>query len=82
MLEEGEQFYDYPELLERYRDRVLELFGDIKTKYPEMTHVSVFGEMFGGLYPHDGVKPTSLRTVWQTWSAISAKCISPRTSAR
>ena len=56
VLEEGEQFYDYPELLERYRDRVLELFGDIKAKYPEMTHVSVFGEMFGGLYPHDGVK--------------------------
>ena len=56
MLEEGEQFYDYPELLERYRDRVLKLFGDIKAKYPEVTHISVFGEMFGGLYPHDGVK--------------------------
>ena len=56
MLEDGEQFYDYPELLKRYKDRMLELFGDIKAKYPEMTHVSVFGEMFGGLYPHDGVK--------------------------
>ena len=56
MLEEGELFYDYPELLERYRDRVLKLFGDIKAKYPEVTHISVFGEMFGGLYPHDGVK--------------------------
>ena len=56
MLEEGEQFYDYPELLERYKDRVQKLFGDIKAKYPEATHISVFGEMFGGLYPHDGVK--------------------------
>ena len=56
MLEEGEQFYDYPELLERYKDRVLKLFGGIKAKYPEVTHISVFGEMFGGLYPHDGVK--------------------------
>ena len=56
MLEEGEQFYDYPELLERYKDRVQKLFGDIKSKYPEATHISVFGEMFGGLYPHDGVK--------------------------
>ena len=56
MLEEGEQFYDYPELLERYKDRVQKLFGDIKAKYPKMTHISVFGEMFGGLYPHDGVK--------------------------
>ena len=56
MLEDGEQFYDYPELLERYRDRVLKLFGGIKAKYSEVTHISVFGEMFGGLYPHDGVK--------------------------
>ena len=55
MLEEGEQFYDYPELLERYRDRVMKLFCGIKAKYPEATHISVFGEMFGGLYPHDGV---------------------------
>ena len=54
MLEDGEQFYDYLELLERYRDRVLKLFGGIKAKYPEVTHISVFGEMFGGLYPHDG----------------------------
>ena len=51
MLEDGEQFYDYPELLERYRDRVLKLFGGIKAKFPEVTHISVFGEMFGGLYP-------------------------------
>jgi len=56
MLEDGEQFYNYPELLERYKDRVLRLFSDIKAKYPEVTHISVFGEMFGGLYPHDGVQ--------------------------
>jgi Rnl2 family RNA ligase len=34
----------------------MKLFGVIKAKYPEVTHISVFGEMFGGLYPHDGVK--------------------------
>jgi len=56
MLADGEQFYDYPELLDRYKDRVQKLFADIKAKYPEVTHISVFGEMFGGLYPHDGVK--------------------------
>ena len=56
MLADGEQFYDYPELLERYKGRVLKLFAAIKTKYPEVTHISVFGEMFGGLYPHNGVK--------------------------
>ena len=56
MLEESEQFYDYPELLERHKDRVLRLFADIKERHPGVTHISVFGEMFGGMYPHDGVK--------------------------
>ena len=58
MLEDGEQFYDYPELLERYKARVLKLFTVIKAMYPEVPHISVFGEMFGGLYPHDDVHPT------------------------
>ena len=56
LLEEDEQFYDYPELLDRYKERVLKLFAEIKVKYPEMTHISVFGEMFGGRYPHKEVK--------------------------
>lgn len=56
ILEDNEQFYDYPELLDRYKERVLKLFADIKAKYPEVTHISVFGEMFGGRYPHNEVK--------------------------
>ena len=48
----------FAELLVRYKDRVQKLFADIKAKYPEVTHISVFGEMFGGLYPHDCVKVT------------------------
>ncbi len=56
MLIDGEQFYDYPELLNRYREQVLKLFADVKMKYPEVTHISIFGEMFGGLYPYNGVK--------------------------
>ena len=56
ILEENEQFYDYPELLERYKERVPKLFANIKAKYPDVMHVSVFGEMFGGRYPHNEVK--------------------------
>ena len=55
ILAENEQFYDYPELLARYKDRVLKLFDNIKVKYPNVSQISVVGEMFGGLYPHDGV---------------------------
>lgn len=36
--------------------RVLNLFGKVKVRYPKITHISVFGEMFGGRYPHDDVK--------------------------
>ncbi|MCR4847407.1 MAG: RNA ligase, Rnl2 family [Bacteroidales bacterium] len=56
ILNDGEKFYEYPELLDQYKDRVLKLFADIKAKYPVVTQISIFGEMFGGLYPHDSVK--------------------------
>lgn len=58
MLKDNEQFYDYPELLERYKARVLKLSTGLRAKYPEVNHISVFGEMFGGLYPHDDVHVT------------------------
>lgn len=56
VLAEGENFYEYVELLETYKDRVLSLFGRVKARYPEISHISVFGEMFGGRYPHNDVK--------------------------
>ncbi|MBR5037739.1 MAG: RNA ligase, Rnl2 family [Prevotella sp.] len=56
VLAEGENFYEYAELLETYKDRVLSLFGRVKARFPEITHISVFGEMFGGRYPHEDVK--------------------------
>jgi Rnl2 family RNA ligase len=56
VLAEGENFYEYAELLEAYKDRVLSLFGKVKARYPKITHISVLGEMFGGRYPHDDVK--------------------------
>lgn len=56
MLADEEPFYDYPEMLDRYKTRVLKLFADVKARYPEVTHISVFGEMFGGRYPHNAVK--------------------------
>lgn len=56
MIEEGELFYNYLELLDEYRERVLSLYCRLKEQYPEMLSVSVFGEMFGGNYPHEDVK--------------------------
>lgn len=58
VIAEDEMFYDYPELLDAYRERVLNLFARVKETYSDVKHISVFGEMFGGLYPHKDVKRT------------------------
>lgn len=55
-LADDEKFYDYTELLERYKSRVINLFDRIKKNHPDVRAISVFGEMFGGLYPHNDVK--------------------------
>ena len=51
ILETEEMFYDYPELLERY------LAKDVLSRYEDVRSVNVFGEMFGGTYPHKDVQP-------------------------
>jgi Rnl2 family RNA ligase len=55
-VEEGESFYGHEELTERYRPNILKLFTLVKSKYPETMNMTVFGEMFGGNYPHPDVK--------------------------
>lgn len=65
MLEDEEKFYDYPELLEAYKDKVLNLFARVKSQHSEVVTISVFGEMFGGLYPHNDVKTNRKLTLIQ-----------------
>lgn len=65
MLADDEKFYDYPELLEAYKDKVLNLFARVKAQHPGIVTISVFGEMFGGLYPHNDVKANRKVTLVQ-----------------
>lgn len=58
-LEPEEKFYNYEELLIRYKERVIFLYSRIKEKYPDTESVLVYGEMFGGKYPHPDVKNDS-----------------------
>ena len=55
-VEVGEKFYDYEELLERYQPKVISLFSVIKECFADVKTLMVFGEMFGGKYPHPDVK--------------------------
>lgn len=51
-----EKFYNYEELLSCYRGKVVSLFQLIKVKHPTTHNILVYGEMFGGNYPHPEVK--------------------------
>ncbi len=59
LIEADEKFYDYEKLLERYSPKVLALFTAIKQKYPDTLTVTVYGEIFGGNYPHSEVNNDS-----------------------
>lgn len=50
-----EQFYGYQEILEKYRDKVIQLFTKVKSVHPDCVAISLFGELFGGRYPHPDV---------------------------
>lgn len=62
---DDEKFYNYEELFETYKERVMNLFANIKERYPNVKSVSVFGEMFGGYYPHKDIKRIGRLTLIQ-----------------
>lgn len=57
LLDDNDQFYEFQPLLQVYIPRVLSLFSRIKSLYPGVESVAVFGEMFGGRYSHPDVAP-------------------------
>lgn len=56
IIEENELFYGYEALLEKYSAKVVDLFSEIKKNHNNTIAVSIFGEYFGGNYPHSEVK--------------------------
>ncbi len=59
LIAQNEKFYDYEELLERYTAKALTLFSAIKLTHPDVISITVYGEIFGGSYPHPEVKNNS-----------------------
>ena len=55
-VEADEKFYDYEELLERYTSKVISLFSIVQEGFANLKTLTVYGEMFGGKYPHPDVK--------------------------
>lgn len=59
LIEANQKFYEHEELLERYTPKVIALFSSMKQKYSDVVSMTVYGEIFGGSYPHPEVKNNS-----------------------
>lgn len=56
-IEKEEKFYNAHKILEQYRKNVINLFQKVKTIYPNIETVVIYGELFGGGYKHKEVEP-------------------------
>ncbi|MEC4048603.1 RNA ligase, Rnl2 family [Flavobacterium sp. SUN046] len=55
-IQEREEFYNAQKILKNYQEKIIMLFEKVKEHYPEITHIVVYGELFGGSYKHPDVK--------------------------
>lgn len=65
IIADDENFYEFAELVDTYKSKVIILFNEVKEIYPEITSIAIFGEMFGGLYPHHLVRKNNHLTAIQ-----------------
>ena len=55
ILDPLEPFFGYQQVLERYSGHIYHIYNRLRLSYPEMTSIAVYGELFGGYYPHPDV---------------------------
>jgi len=65
ILEPNESFYNYKPVMDKLLDKMKALWTLVKADYPDMFQLTVFGELFGGLYPHPEVKKDNTASVIQ-----------------
>lgn len=58
-IQENEDFYNYEIVLDKYKQNILNLFNSIKGA----EEVAIYGEIYGGNYPHEGVKQLPVKTI-------------------
>ena len=54
-IEEGEGFYEFSSVLNKYHDPIYKLFDFVTDKYKDTSFITIYGELFGGAYPHSEV---------------------------
>ena len=50
--DDKEKFFNFQKVRDRYRERILAAYKLVKELNPEMDELYIFGELFGGYYPH------------------------------
>lgn len=51
-------FFNWETIYDKYHEGVREIYEMIKKDVITLEQVTIFGELYGGIYPHDQVKPT------------------------
>jgi len=55
-LNENDKFYDFQGIRDMYRERVFKLFELCAEMHPGLESLTIYGELFGGIYPHPNVQ--------------------------
>lgn len=56
LITDDENFYNSKYVQQKYESKVIQLYKLISEKYSDVKQVTIFGELFGGIYPHPNVE--------------------------
>jgi Rnl2 family RNA ligase len=63
---EGDTFFNYQRLLKKLESQINQVFSLVQESYPSVNVILIYGELFGGGYPHPDVTPDPLVNLVQT----------------
>lgn len=55
LISDDEDFYNSKSVQNKYESKIIELFKLVKQKFDNVNQMTIFGELFGGAYPHKDV---------------------------
>lgn len=56
-LSETDSFYNFKKVLDKYRENAKKVFDLVKQENDAVNQIQIFGELYGGHYPHPEVEP-------------------------
>jgi Rnl2 family RNA ligase len=62
-MQDSETFFSWQEVREKYREGIKIIFEQVKVLHAGAQRITVYGELFGGIYPHEDVKDTGYQPV-------------------